>query len=87
MARTWPQSRFNVPNIVAMFGADLVGLACHHVAMDGQPFCLFELRWRTTAAPPVVARQPSDRMVLSLRTAPPKPRDSEMLRAEGERLG
>jgi hypothetical protein len=59
-----------VRGVVAMFGAELTELACHRVVMDGRPFHLFEIRWRNTGIPRVVARQVTDRMILGIR--PPK---------------
>ena len=34
-----------IRGVVAMFGAELTELACHEVAIDGQPCHLFELRY------------------------------------------
>ncbi|MFO7566674.1 MAG: hypothetical protein R6X02_28785 [Enhygromyxa sp.] len=55
-----------VRGVVAMFGAQLSELACHRVVMDGQPFHLFELRWRASAVPRVIAQRGTDRMVLGI---------------------
>src|SRR5690606_7912071 len=55
-----------IRGVVAMFGASLSELACHRVTMDGRPFHLFELRWRGSPVPRVVARRSTDRMVLGL---------------------
>lgn len=59
-----------IRGVVAMFGAQLSDLACHRVAMDGRPFHLFELRWRASAVPRVLARRGTDRMVLGIHLPP-----------------
>lgn len=55
-----------IRGVVAMFGAELRELACHRVTMNGHPFHLFELRWRASAAPRLIARRSTDRMVLGI---------------------
>jgi hypothetical protein len=55
-----------IRGVVAMFGAELIDLACHRVTMNGHPFHLLELRWRASAVPRVVARRGTDRMVLGI---------------------
>lgn len=61
-----------IRGVVAMFGAELTELACHRVTMDESPFHLFELRWRATGVPRVVARRSTDRMILGI-TVPVRP--------------
>ena len=56
-----------VRGVIAMFGAELVALDCHRVIMDGRPFHLFEVRWRSSPVPRMIARQKTDRMVLGIR--------------------
>jgi hypothetical protein len=56
-----------VRGMTAMFGAELVELHCHRVAMNGRPFHLFEVRWRSNPVPRVISRQRTDRMVLAIR--------------------
>jgi hypothetical protein len=56
-----------VRGVIAMFGAELAGLECHRVVMDGRPFHLFEVRWKANPVPRVIARQRTDRMVLAIR--------------------
>lgn len=58
-----------IRGVVAMFGADLLDVARHRVGMDGRPFHLFEVKWRASAVPRVVARRATDRMVLGLRVS------------------
>jgi len=36
-----------IRGVVAMYGADLITLDCHRVAMEGHPVHLFELRYRS----------------------------------------
>ena len=56
-----------VRGTIAMFGAELAELNCHRVVMDGRPFHLFEVRWRSNPVPRVIARQGTDRLVLAIR--------------------
>lgn len=55
-----------IRGVITMFGAELGGLACHKVVMDGRPFHLFEVRWRASGVPRIVARRSTDRMVLGI---------------------
>ncbi len=55
--------------VLTMFGAELVELARHDVALDGRPYHLFELRWRPAAAPRPVPRRGSDRHLLRRKVA------------------
>jgi hypothetical protein len=56
-----------VRGVIAMFSAELLELSCHHVVMDGRPFHLFEVRWKASAVPRMIARSGTDRMVLAIR--------------------
>jgi hypothetical protein len=61
-----------IRGVVAMFGAELRELVCHRVTMDGHPFHLFELRWRASPVPRVIARRSTDRMVLGIPARTPQ---------------
>lgn len=56
-----------VRGVIAMFGAELAELHCHRVVMNGQPFHLLEVRWRSNPVPRVVGPGRTDRMVLGIR--------------------
>lgn len=62
-----------IRGVIAMFGAELTELVCHRVTMEGLPFHLFEVRWRGSAVPRVIARRSTDRMVLGV-PAPKTPK-------------
>lgn len=57
-----------VRGVITMFGAELVELGCHRVVMEGRPFHLLEVRWRSNPVPRMIARRVTDRMVLGVRS-------------------
>ena len=55
-----------IRGVVATFGAELLELARHRVVMDGEPYNLFEVRWRASAVPRVIPRRTTDRLKMAV---------------------